>query len=90
MDKELIKEILAFRDRRDWKQFHNPKDLSISISLEASELLEKFQWSGDDLAVADKKDDMKEEYTLISLTRTGSSTHRNSKRRSMPILIYAA
>lgn len=65
MDKEIVKEILAFRDRRDWKQFHNPKDLSISISLEASELLERFQWSGDDLAVADKKDDMKEELADI-------------------------
>ena len=41
---ELVLQILAFRDRRDWRQFHNPKDLSISISLEAAELLEFFQW----------------------------------------------
>ena len=40
---------LAFREERDWAQFHNPKDLAISISLEASELLEAFQWSGSDL-----------------------------------------
>lgn len=40
---ETVAEILAFRDERDWKQFHNPKDLAISISLEASELLECFQ-----------------------------------------------
>ena len=33
---ELIKEVLAFRDARNWKQFHNPKDLAISISLEAA------------------------------------------------------
>ena len=42
MTEETIKEILKFRDDRDWKQFHNPKDLAISISLEAAELLEVF------------------------------------------------
>lgn len=36
--------IRTFRDERDWMQFHNPKNLAISISLEASELLEHFQW----------------------------------------------
>ena len=46
---------LAFREERDWAQFHNPKDLAISISLEASELLEAFQWSGSDLEVARKR-----------------------------------
>lgn len=35
-----------FNELRDWKRFHNPKDLSLSISIEASELLEIFQWSG--------------------------------------------
>ena len=51
----------AFRDERDWAQFHNPKDLAISISLEASELLEVFQWSGDDLECSGKRDHIKEE-----------------------------
>src|SRR5574341_8507 len=41
---ELVRAVLAFRDERDWKQFHNPKDLAISITLEAAELLEHFQW----------------------------------------------
>jgi NTP pyrophosphatase (non-canonical NTP hydrolase) len=41
---DLIRAVLAFRDERDWKRFHNPKDLAISISLEAAELLEHFQW----------------------------------------------
>ncbi len=41
---ELIKIITDFRDKRNWKQFHNPKDLAISLSLEASEVLEHFQW----------------------------------------------
>lgn len=42
--KELTAKIIAFRDARDWKQFHNPKDVAISLSLEAAELLEHFQW----------------------------------------------
>jgi len=40
----LIKKIIEFRDSRDWKQFHNPKDVALSLSLEASEVLEHFQW----------------------------------------------
>ena len=46
---DVATKALAFRDEHDWAQFHNPKDLAISISLEASELLECFQWSGSDL-----------------------------------------
>lgn len=42
--KALTDRIVAFRDERDWKQFHNPKDLALSLSLEASEVLELFQW----------------------------------------------
>jgi NTP pyrophosphatase (non-canonical NTP hydrolase) len=39
-----VARIRTFRDARDWMQFHNPKNLAISISLEAGELLEHFQW----------------------------------------------
>ncbi|MDD2214428.1 MAG: nucleotide pyrophosphohydrolase [Oscillospiraceae bacterium] len=53
--------ILKFRDDRNWKQFHNAKDLAISLSLEASELLELFQWSGTDLECRTKLPQMKEE-----------------------------
>lgn len=42
--KELTDKILQFRKERDWEQFHTPKDLAISLSLEASEVLEHFQW----------------------------------------------
>src|SRR3989338_4361258 len=44
---ELTKKLIAFRDARDWKQFHKPKDLAISLSLEASEVLEHFQWKSE-------------------------------------------
>lgn len=61
MRQDTIDQVLKFRDDRDWKQFHNPKDLAVSISLEAAELLEVFQWSGADLECADKQDKIKEE-----------------------------
>jgi len=41
---DLQKEALAFRDARDWAQFHNAKDLAAGLSIEASELLECFLW----------------------------------------------
>lgn len=45
---DLTKRIVDFRDARDWKQFHNGKDLAISLVLEANELLEHFQWKTED------------------------------------------
>ena len=61
MTQETINQVLKFRDDRNWKQFHNPKDLALSISLEAAELLEIFQWSGSDTECESKKDKIREE-----------------------------
>lgn len=61
MNQETIRQVIQFRDDRNWKQFHNPKDLAISLSLEAAELLEIFQWSGTDLICEDKMDKVREE-----------------------------
>ncbi len=44
----LTQKIVAFRDARDWKQFHNPKDMALSLVLEASEVMEHFQWKNAD------------------------------------------
>ena len=66
MNQETINKILKFRDDRDWKQFHNPKDLAISISLEAAELLEVFQWSAEDVTCSDKIDKIKEELADVA------------------------
>ena len=41
---KIIQELRKFRDERDWAQFHNPKDLAIALSIEASELLELYLW----------------------------------------------
>lgn len=56
--KKLSEEVLAFTKERDWDQFHNPKDLAIALSIEASELLEAFLWKSPEEA---KNDKIKEE-----------------------------
>ncbi len=43
----ILEKLLDFRRERDWEQFHNPKDLAISVVLEASEFLEESQWKND-------------------------------------------
>lgn len=56
--------IRAFVDERDWGQFHNPKDLSISLALEAAEVMEHFQWKDEqEMArhIAHNKSDVAEE-----------------------------
>ena len=40
----LIRKIVEFRDKRNWAQFHNPKDLALGLSIEAAELNELFLW----------------------------------------------
>lgn len=42
--KELQKKVIKFRDKRDWEQFHNPKDLAVGLAAEIGEVLEHFQW----------------------------------------------
>lgn len=62
--KELQGMIRKFVDDRDWDQFHNPKDLSISLALEAAEVMEHFQWKNPEEMLKhsiDKKDDVGEE-----------------------------
>lgn len=45
--KDLQDKIIKFRNQRNWKQFHNPKDVSLSMVLEAGEVMEHFQWKND-------------------------------------------
>ncbi|WP_436966028.1 nucleotide pyrophosphohydrolase [Staphylococcus shinii] len=59
--KNILKEINQFRDERNWRQFHNEKDLSLSISLEAAELLELFQWKSSEEVVDNKRERLAEE-----------------------------
>lgn len=60
--------MLEFREARDWKQFHNPKDLALSLCLESAEVLEHFQWrNGPELEeyLRKHKDDIGEELSDV-------------------------
>src|SRR5699024_7741989 len=58
---ELMQKVNKFRDDRNWRQFHNEKDLAISVNLEASELLELFQWQTSEETVEENSPELKEE-----------------------------
>ena len=51
---KIINALIKFRDERDWKKFHNPKDLAIALNIEVSELLELFLWKNCEDADIDK------------------------------------
>lgn len=59
--KEMLAKIHKFREERGWIPYHNAKNLAISISLEASELLEIFQWKSAEDALAEDLSHIKEE-----------------------------
>ena len=56
--KELSEKIDAFNKERDWDQFHSPANLAKSISIEANELLECFQWDNDNYNLEDVKEEL--------------------------------
>ena len=79
---ELTRRLIAFRDARDWRQFHSLKDLILSLNLEAAELLELTQWQASDAFEAAAGDDVVREriaeecadvflYLLLICERTG-------------------
>lgn len=66
--KDLQERVVEFRDRRDWKQFHNPKDMAISLALEAAEVLEHFQWKNKEEVekyVKEKKENVADELSDV-------------------------
>ncbi|MCO4344535.1 nucleotide pyrophosphohydrolase [Staphylococcus agnetis] len=63
--KKTINEINQFRDDRNWRQYHNEKDLSLSISIESAELLELFQWRSSKEVLETKQDRIAEELADI-------------------------
>ena len=91
-----MKLINQFHDDHKWRQFHNAKDLALSVSIEAAELLEIFQWTDPESVVEKKREDIEEEladvliycYTLaeklnICLLYTSPSP-RDPKTSRMP------
>lgn len=68
--KIITEKIKKFRDARDWMQFHDPKNMAISIIIEASELLEHFQWKTKEevqLYLKDKRSEVEEEIADIAM-----------------------
>jgi NTP pyrophosphatase (non-canonical NTP hydrolase) len=75
--KDNLQKILQFQKERDWKQFHQPKNLAISLAIEVSEILEIFQWTKDNDVLPEKKDRLADEiadvyyYLLLLAHETG-------------------
>lgn len=68
--KSMVEKIKKFRDERDWMQFHDPKNMAVSIIIEASELLEHFQWKTKDEVekyISENKNEVQEEIADIAL-----------------------
>lgn len=71
IEKNVLEQLLAFRRERDWEQFHNPKDVAISLSIEAAELLEWFQWRNldeiRDMLQSDKREQLEDEIADVAV-----------------------
>lgn len=88
--KDDLNKILDFRKKRDWKQFHLPKNLAISLSLEANEILEVFQWSKDNGIPAGKKEVLELEladvyYYLLLLAHDSGIDLKEALRKKMKV-----
>ncbi|MES2309653.1 MAG: nucleotide pyrophosphohydrolase [Verrucomicrobiota bacterium] len=67
---KLTEEIRAFRDERDWKQFHNPKELVVALTAEVGELLQHFVWQNaaqSEQRVIDRKKEISEEMADVAI-----------------------
>lgn len=67
MNHEIEQEIKAFVKARNWDQYHNPKDLALSVTLEAAELLENFQWLNSEEAVHKNAQNIKDEIADVMI-----------------------
>lgn len=71
IEQTLMAKLLAFRRERDWEQFHNPKDVAISLSIEAAELLEWFQWRNEEeirqMLASEKREQLEDEIADVAV-----------------------
>lgn len=71
LESSLLAQLIAFRKDRDWEQFHTPKDVAISLSIEAAELLEWFQWRSHDeveaMLESDKREHLEDEIADVAV-----------------------
>ena len=80
--------ILNFRNQREWKEFHTPKNLAIALSVEASELLEIFQWSTDNEIDKSRKAEMEDEiadiyYYLLLIAHESNINIKSAFKKKM-------
>lgn len=75
MDKKLYDRIIKFRDDRDWAQFHTGENLAKSICIEASELLEVFQWTDKEKSLEKVKEELAD--VLLYATLMADHYHLN-------------
>lgn len=61
--KKIMEEIKEFNEERDWDKFHSPENLAKSISIEAGELLECFQWNGESYNKEDVYEELADVFT---------------------------
>jgi NTP pyrophosphatase (non-canonical NTP hydrolase) len=88
--KNDLDKILKFQQERDWKQFHSPKNLAISLAIETSEILEIFQWTKNNEVPIEKKRQLSEEladvyYFLILLAHESGIDLRQAFNDKMKI-----
>ena len=86
-EEEDLKQIIEFEKQRDWKQFHTPKNLAISLVLEASEALEVFQWSNNGALPIERQAELGEEladvyyYLLLLAHETGLNIKEEFRKK---------
>ncbi|MDD3712425.1 MAG: nucleotide pyrophosphohydrolase [Candidatus Izemoplasmatales bacterium] len=65
--KDILTKLIKFRDVRNWKQFHTPENLAKSISIEANELLENYQWGSENADIENIKEEVADIFGYILL-----------------------
>lgn len=66
---EDLDKILKFQKERNWEKFQSPKNLTISLSIEAAEVFEIFQWTKDNILPEDKRKELKEELLAVYFSK---------------------
>ena len=67
---EITTRICAFRDERDWLQFHNPKEMAVAVAAEAGELMQPLVWKSpeqSEAVVREKRDEISEEMADVAM-----------------------
>ncbi|MDT8336869.1 MAG: nucleotide pyrophosphohydrolase [Candidatus Izemoplasmatales bacterium] len=65
--KDILDKLIKFRDERNWKQFHTPENLAKSISIEANELLENYQWGSENADIENVKEEIADVFGYLLL-----------------------